>query len=218
MNVIVERDQFRQLEQRKDKRASKVRIQGEDRGPDVQVPMYYMLSNRQADEIRTQILCKMKNKEIQRELWREDKAVSSLEDVLRIIRAGKATHQQQSALSNQAVAEVRPGIKCFECGKEGHLLSNCPTACKPNPSRSNQCSFCRGPRKCKAKFCKALNNRCRKCKLFGHFDQCCVRPELKDKGSIPVRARLELKDKGSIPDRVRLELKDKGSIPGRARP
>ena len=45
----------------------------------------------------------MKDKELQRELWREDKAVNSLEDVLRIIRAGEATYQQQSALSNQAV-------------------------------------------------------------------------------------------------------------------
>ena len=116
----------------------------------------------------------MKYNKIQRELWREDKAVNSLENVLRIIRAGDATHQQQSALSDQAVAGVRPGMKCFECGNAGHLLANRPTVPKPNPARSDQCGFCGGPRKCRAKICKALNNRCSKCKLFRHFDQCYV--------------------------------------------
>ena len=117
-------------------------------------------SNREEDEIRTEILCNMKDKEIQRELWREDKAVNSLENVLRILWAGEATHQQLSALSNQAVAGVHPGKKCFECGKAGHLLANCPTVSKPNPARSDQCGFCGGLRKCRAKFCKALNKRC----------------------------------------------------------
>ena len=83
----------------------------------------------------------MKDKEIQRELWREDKAVNSLENVLRILWAGEATHQQQSALSNQAVAGVHPGKKCFECSKAGHLQANCPTGSKPNPARSDQCNF-----------------------------------------------------------------------------
>ena len=55
-------------------------------------------SSREEDEIKTQILCKMKDKELQRELWREDKAINSLEDVLRIIRAGEAMYQQQLAL------------------------------------------------------------------------------------------------------------------------
>ena len=102
----------------------------------------------------------MKYNKIQRELWREDKAVNSLENVLRILWAGEATHQQQSALSNQAVAGVHPGTKCFKCGKAGHLLANCPTVFKPNPARSDQCGFCGGLRKCRAKFCKALNKRC----------------------------------------------------------
>ena len=75
----------------------------------------------QKDEFRTQIFCKKKDKEIQRELLREDKAVNSLEDVLKIIRAGKATLQQQSALSNPAVEGVDPMKKCFACGKAQHL-------------------------------------------------------------------------------------------------
>ena len=44
-------------------------------------------SNREKDEIRTQIFCKKKDKEIQRELLREDKAVNILEYVLKIIKA-----------------------------------------------------------------------------------------------------------------------------------
>ena len=44
-------------------------------------------SNREEEEIRTQIFCKKMDKEIQRELLREDKAVNSLEDVLKIIKA-----------------------------------------------------------------------------------------------------------------------------------
>ena len=78
-------------------------------------------SNREKDEIRTQIFCKKKDKEIQRELLREDKAVNSLEDVLKIIRAGKATHQQQSALSNQAIEWVHSMMKFFACGKAQHF-------------------------------------------------------------------------------------------------
>ena len=81
------------------------------------MPLHYV----QKDEFRTQIFCTKKDKEIQRELLREYKAVNNLEDVLKIIRAGKATLQQQSALSNQAVEGVHPMMKCFACGKAQHL-------------------------------------------------------------------------------------------------
>ena len=112
----------------------------------------------------------MKDKELQRELWREDKAVNSLEDVLRIIRAGEATYQQQSALSNQAVVGVCPGMKCFDCGKAGHLMANCPSkSSSSNQSLSSRkCSFCGAAKRCSIKNCKGYNMQCSKCKLFGH--------------------------------------------------
>ena len=85
------------------------------------MPRRYAQVKQEKDEIRTQIFCKKKDKEIQRELLREDKAVNSLEDVLKIIRAGKSTHQQQSALSNQAIEWVHPMMKFFTCGKAQHF-------------------------------------------------------------------------------------------------
>ena len=118
MNVIIERDQFRQLEQGGRR---KTMCEFGQTCKMCKCPCTTCKSNREEDEIRTEILCNMKDKEIQRELWREDKAVNSLEDVLKIIRAGKATLQQQSALSNQAVEGVHPMMKCFACGKAQHL-------------------------------------------------------------------------------------------------
>ena len=108
MNVIIERDQFCLLEQGEDESInnfeSRVRAKAQtyEFGQTCKIcmcPCTTCKSNREEDQIRTQIFCKKKDREIQRELLRDDKAVNSLEDVLKIIRAGEATHLQQSALS-----------------------------------------------------------------------------------------------------------------------
>ena len=44
-------------------------------------------TNREEDKIKCLILCKMKDKEVQRELRREYKQVKDLDDVLKIIKA-----------------------------------------------------------------------------------------------------------------------------------
>ena len=78
----------------------------------------------------------------------------------------------QTASSIPVVAGALSSKKNFKCGKTGHLLKNCTSVSKPN--RPNQCGYCGGPKTCGAKFCKALNNKCNKCKLFGHYNQCCA--------------------------------------------
>ena len=89
----------------------------------------------------------MRDKELQRELWREDKDKKSLEDILKVIRAGKATHRHQSALSNQAVACVHPAMRCHECGKTGHSVANC---------RRSESSRIARPKTCKASSANCL--------------------------------------------------------------
>ena len=69
----------------------------------------------------------MKDKDAQRELWKDDKKDKDLDDILKHIRANEAIHINQTALSNQAVAGARPSMKCYECGKPGHQGRNCPS-------------------------------------------------------------------------------------------
>ena len=127
----------------------------------------------------------MRNKDIQRELWREDKEVKSLEDMLRIIRAGDATEQQQK---KQAVSNVK-SMKCYNCDKYGHKASDCSKKSKLEPKSefiqiNRSCSFCGDPQKCRARDCKAYKYKCSKCNLFGHFDNYCCKGDDMASGSI----------------------------------
>ena len=62
----------------------------------------------------------MKDKETQRELWKDNKKGNDLDKILKHIRANEAIQLNQTALSNQAVAGACPSMKCYECGKPGH--------------------------------------------------------------------------------------------------
>ena len=61
-------------------------------------------------------------------------------------------------------------MKCYDCDKFGHQGRDCKQQIKKT---SHPCGFCAGPKRCVAKECKARNNKCSKCKLYGHFDACC---------------------------------------------
>ena len=108
----------------------------------------------------------MKDKEMQRELWKLDNKDKTLDEILVHIRANEAIQFNQTALSNQTVVGSHPALKCHECGKTGHQGKDCKQQSKKS------CGFCAGPKRCVAKNCKAFNNKCGECKLYGHFNQC----------------------------------------------
>ena len=106
----------------------------------------------------------MKDKETQRELWKIYSKAKDLDNILAHNRANEAIQLNQAALSNQAVAGVHP-----KTGQQGE-------DCKQQTKKTSQpCGFCAGPERCMAKECKARNNKCGKCKLYGHFDNCCTK-------------------------------------------
>merc|ERR1712082_289467 len=108
VNKIIERVEFRQLEQEEDEKINNFesRVRSKAKVCEYEKPCKKCACNcktckgdREEDEIRTQILGKVRNKKVQAELWREDNnsgdKEKSLEDILRIIRAEEATDQQQ---------------------------------------------------------------------------------------------------------------------------
>ena len=48
------------------------------------------MSKREEDKIMIQILCNMKDKELQKELWRKADTIKTLDEVLGAIRASEA--------------------------------------------------------------------------------------------------------------------------------
>merc|ERR1712082_335761 len=108
VNKIIERVEFRQLEQEEDEKINdfESRVRSKAKACEYEKPCKQCQckcktckGDREEDEIRTQILGKVRNKKVHAELWREDKnsgdQEKSLEDILRIIRAEEATDQQQ---------------------------------------------------------------------------------------------------------------------------
>ena len=113
--------------------------------------------SREEDEILTQILCKMKDKELQKELWRKSEEYNTLDKVLGAIRASEAAAENQMAAASQAASgSVSSGSnvskrKCYSCDKPGHEAKNCPSRKDPNPKGQIfqlKCGFCGGPKRC----------------------------------------------------------------------
>lgn len=67
----------------------------------------------------------MKDKELQKDLWRKDESIKILDDILGAIRASEANTEQQSDLISQA-GQFGQTMKCFNCNKVGHHSANCP--------------------------------------------------------------------------------------------
>ena len=89
--------------------------------------------NREEDEIMTQLLCNMRDKDLQKELWRKEEAFNTLEKVLGAIRASEAATKNQTAAASQASGSAPSGsrnaqskMKCFNGDKFRHGARNCP--------------------------------------------------------------------------------------------
>ena len=119
----------------------------------------------------------MRDKDLQRELWRKSKEFDNLEKVLGAIRASEGAAHHQSAEAGQAVWQPsRPNVKCFNCDKLGHTSKNYKEGAKNSNSNlksHSKCGFCDGPKSCKARECKAFKMKCAGCNKFGHFKKCC---------------------------------------------
>ena len=89
------------------------------------------------DEIFTQILCKMKDKDLQKELWRKDSINNNLHKVLGAIPVSEVASESQTAAAGQAAYGSNPGqkMRCYSCDRFRHRAKNCPTK-SANPSDS----------------------------------------------------------------------------------
>ena len=107
--------------------------------------------SQEEDEIFTQILCKMKDTDLQKELWKKDNIYNNLGKVLGAIRASEVASESQTAAAGQAATGSNPRqrMKCYSCDRFGHRINNCPTKSAHSSDSLPKCGFCRGPKKCK---------------------------------------------------------------------
>merc|ERR1712082_65569 len=126
--------------------------------------------SREEDEIIIQILCKMRDKDLQKKLWSENEHHEDLPKILAAIRASEAADNSQAAFGAESSSPV--SIRCHKCGKWGHGKKDCRI--KEEKSSSSKCGFCGGQDKCKMKKCKAYNTKCNSCNMYGHFKSCCT--------------------------------------------
>ena len=132
LNMILERQYFRCLEQEEDKSINSY----EDRVRSKALlcgynnckcdPTCKMCDFSREDKIMTQILCTMWDKELQKELWRKEESFKTLDQVLGAIRASEAATENQTAAASQAPGSNQTKIKCYTCDKIGHSSKNCP--------------------------------------------------------------------------------------------
>ena len=75
--------------------------------------------SREEDEILIQILCNVKDKELQKELWTKEETVKTLNEVLGAIRASEAAAENHSAMASQASGFSK--MKFYNCDKFRHI-------------------------------------------------------------------------------------------------
>merc|ERR1712239_34210 len=97
------------------------------------------------DEIITQLVTGMRDKDLQRQLWAENKHLQDLPTILAKIKSHEVADSRQAASNSESGSFVIK-LKCHKCGKVGHAQRNC----------------------------KAGNIKCNTCNLFGHYSSCCT--------------------------------------------
>ena len=91
----------------------------------------------------------MKDKVLQKEIWRKGVEYDTLEKVLNAIRVSEGVdHHQTAAEAGQAVWQSQGKVKCHNCDKPGHIAKNCKLSNKT--SSRTKCGFCDGPKLCRA--------------------------------------------------------------------
>ena len=66
----------------------------------------------------------MKDKDLQKELWRKGESIKTLDEVLGVIRASETVIENQSAMAGQTSGFMEK--KCFEYDQIGQQTKNCP--------------------------------------------------------------------------------------------
>ena len=116
--------------------------------------------DREQHEIIDQLVAGMKDKELQKQLWAENKDLQDLPAILVRIKSHEAADSRQAASNGESGSFVIK-LKCHKCGKTGHIQRNCKAG--EGKTTSPKCWFCGGPSKCKMKKCKAYNIKCNNC-------------------------------------------------------
>ena len=183
LNRLVEREQFKHLEQDEEESISDFEARVRSKAflcyfnrcksgcKDNCLAQTTCGFSREEDEIMTQILCRMKDKDLQKDLWMRNKEFESLDKVLATIRASEAARDSQAAFGSESGSADFRKIKCHKCGKWGHGQRDCK---EKEEKLSSKCSFCGGSQQYQARLCKAYKAKCPNCNMFGHFKFCCT--------------------------------------------
>ena len=118
VNFNVKREQFHKLEQGEDETINdfevmvRAKLQNCEFGKgckseECKCKCINCTTNHEEDEIKVLIMCKMKDKETQRELWEIDNNAKDLDNILAHIGGNEAIQLNQAALSNQALPAIR---------------------------------------------------------------------------------------------------------------
>ena len=177
-NVFVERQQFHRLEQHDDEKINdfESRVRAKAALCDFSkgcksLKCLCCLINTEEEMIKDVIMCNMRDKNTQRELWKRENEGKDLEEILTTCRANEAIHFSQTALSNSVTGTIPK--TCHECGKTGHIKKDC-TKKLSSTKVDRSCSFCGASKQCRAKNCKGMDNKCTKCSLYGHLPNFCT--------------------------------------------
>ena len=83
--------------------------------------------NTEEDMIQDVIMCNMRDKDTQKELWKLEKKDKDLKEILTTIKANEAVMLNQAALFDQAISGTK-SMKCYECSKTGPYGKDCRKA------------------------------------------------------------------------------------------
>ena len=101
----------------------------------------------------------MREKTLQMELWKKEKTMQDLENILSEIKTFEAAASNLSDNlpdhTGKSSGFSKSEKKCFKCDQLGHLAKQCGTETSKKPSGG--CGFCSGPKRCKMKSCPAYH-------------------------------------------------------------